>query len=87
MGNERKRSGEYTLGRLRHPVEDRETLLTCPACGGEGKLYKEHRVGQYRIVSCNWCEGAGAVSRRMEQVFRRWRHILAANIKAGTCQH
>jgi len=61
------------------PREERDTLITCPVCGGTGKKEIEGPLGSYRQLECRWCSGHGSVTKRMHLVFVRWLRILNHN--------
>lgn len=81
MGSNRRLSDHKLRVRLSRPEEERQTLLPCPACGGEGRLERPvaNRATQYRMIDCTWCSMLGVVDARMIRLFRRWQRIRRAN--------
>ena len=84
MGSQKRRSSDRLQIRASMPPMERETLLPCPACGGDGKQLTE-TVGTYRMAPCRWCDGKGAVEAKLIAMFRRWLRIKHVNRKAGRC--
>jgi len=66
------------------PVENRDTLMPCPACSGEGKRLVEV-YGRYRQMPCRWCQGNGAVPLIITAAWARWQRIKMTNKIAGRC--
>lgn len=73
------------MARQQRGVEDRETLLPCPACGGEGKKLVERAAGLYKTVKCRWCQMAGVVDKNTMAMFSRWLRLYNVNRLAGRC--
>lgn len=71
--------------RLRLRVGERETLLPCGACKGNGLTMIESATG-YLAKQCRWCKGSGGVDRATMNAHARWLRILAHNQAAGTCK-
>ncbi len=70
--------------RAKLPTKDRDTLLPCLACNGEGQHLTE-KNGSYRQSRCRWCQGIGAVGALMIAAWNRWQRIKLANKLAGRC--
>jgi len=85
MGKLRSDSERIRRARLKLNVDDRDTLLPCPACNGEGKRLVETK-GRYRQWSCSWCNGTGATGALMVKAFRRWLGIANWNRLRNPCQ-
>jgi hypothetical protein len=59
-------------------MNERDTLIPCQACGGEGSRLLEYDNGSYRRISCNWCD-RGFTDKETAGMLRRWQRILKAN--------
>lgn len=80
MGKKRRESDHRLRLRLSKPRKDRETLLPCDACDGNGmRLLPTTQPYKYRRVRCAFCDGTGHVDRHMAAVYARWKSIKAAN--------
>jgi hypothetical protein len=55
--------------RTEQPADQRETLVPCPACGGDGKRIVDDDGSTYRIVGCPWCDGSGSTDSFMIKLF------------------
>jgi transcription elongation factor Elf1 len=91
MGKKKRASTDRHKIRMTKPPEKRDTLLPCPACGGERQRpaqSEESNDTNYaiRFVDCKWCDGNGVVEVGIRKMFRRWIRIYACNIAAGRCQ-
>lgn len=89
MGKLRTDSSSQIEAQSSWPPAERDTLTTCPACGGSGK--KEvpgQQPGQYRYLGCRWCSGYGSVTKKVHLAFLRWLRILNWNrLRGGRCKH
>jgi DnaJ-class molecular chaperone len=79
VGNLRKSSSDRIRIRALQEVDDRETLLPCDACKGQGYSIHEKIDGCYVMKKCKWCQGLGAVVPEMLVAFRRWKNIMKCN--------
>ena len=65
--------------------EERDTLVACHACDGEGTRTTERPDGTYRVMICLWCAGAGCVSKLTHAKYRRWNRIRELARRSGRC--
>lgn len=77
MGTRRRESKSRLLLRITKAIEDRDTLLYCRACGGDGLELLETATG-YRKIPCKWCED-GFVDKVSASLYVRWLRIKAIN--------
>lgn len=74
--------------RMRHwrdeDRSERDTLVTCPACKGNGKVLREDGRS-YRMMPCQWCLGVTGVPRGIQLKFQRWLRIATAAKVRGRC--
>jgi transcription elongation factor Elf1 len=63
---------------------ERDTLVTCPACKGNGKVMLEG-TRSYRLVPCKWCGGVTGVTKDIHAKFRRWMRIAGHAKANGRC--
>jgi len=66
------------LLRLTKSMDDRDTLVPCQACEGEGMRLLEYENGSYRRILCNWCD-RGYTDKETARMFDRWLRILKFN--------
>lgn len=64
--------------------QERETLVTCPACKGSGNKITEFPDGRYAMRPCRWCEGVTGVTKDIHRKFKRWERI--ASFSRGRCK-
>jgi hypothetical protein len=79
MSTKQRESSQRAVTRARLPSAERETLLPCPACEGQGKHLLDGPDGRYSMKRCRWCNGAGFVDHTMFRVFARWLRIYNRN--------
>lgn len=84
MGTQTRKASERAMQRLQVDIEDRETLLPCPACNGEYRHLVETPMGSYKTRTCRWCN-MGMVDKRITGLFTRWLRIYNANRAKGLC--
>jgi hypothetical protein len=65
--------------------QERDTLVTCPACKGSGSNVTERLDGTYTTRKCRWCDGLTGVTKRIVRLFQRWERILAVARLKGRC--
>ena len=85
MGSQTRKSSSRALARVTMPSSERETLIPCPACEGQGKLLLETRDGRYKMRVCRWCDGKCFVDHAMHRVFKRWLRIMNHNRLRNLC--
>ncbi len=83
MGTERTRSIERRAARAKLHQRDRDTLVPCLACDGEGLFGKTASDGRYNLVECRWCFGSKMMDSRMIRNFVRYRRLVRACIDKG----
>jgi DnaJ-class molecular chaperone len=66
-------------------ADERETLLPCGACKGNGLIILDLEDG-YLAKKCRWCNGSGGVDKATMNAHARWLRILAHNQKVGACK-
>lgn len=87
MGKLRSDSERIRAVRAAKESEDRPTLITCPACSGEGKRMLETPEGRYRFGPCPWCSGNGTTTAEMVAGYRRAERIAQwAKLKGRECK-
>ncbi len=85
MGSKRSQSSQNLRIRAKVPNNHRDTLLTCPACDGQGQ-YEICRSGvSYSIIRCRWCDGLGCVEKNIYRMFTRWLRIANYHRLKGQC--
>lgn len=77
MGTRRRESQSNLIVRITKAIDDRDTLLPCPACGGDGLQLVESATG-YRKITCSWCD-SGLTDRITVRMFERWLRIKRVN--------
>lgn len=82
MGKLRRKSED----RLKLDLKERDTLLPCGACMGNGVVVEENANGRYKVKKCIWCNGLGGYTRTMAAAHARWVRILTHNQKVGACK-
>jgi hypothetical protein len=85
MGSQTRKSSGRSLARISIPSTERETLIPCPACEGQGKHLTESKNGRYKMRICRWCDGKCFVDHGMHAVFKRWLRILNYNRLRNRC--
>ena len=85
MESQTKRSSSRALARVFVPSTERETLIPCPACEGQGRHLQEGKQGMYKMRSCRWCDGKCFVDHAMHRLFKRWLRILNYNRLRNAC--
>jgi len=77
VGTRRRESQSRLILRITKAIEDRDTLLPCPACEGEGLQLVESATG-YRKITCRWCDD-GHIDKLTAKMYARWLRIKAVN--------
>lgn len=83
MGTERTRSLERRAARAKLHQRNRETLVPCLGCEGEGMRGRTESDGHYRLVECPWCAGTKMMDARMLRNFIRYRRLVRACLDKG----
>lgn len=61
--------------RMNKAISDRETLMPCQACSGNGYRVADDDHGRYRRFFCKWCDGTGLAAKAVTQMFKRAKRI------------
>jgi DnaJ-class molecular chaperone len=79
VGNLRKKLNSQIQLRSLQDTDERNTLLPCDACTGQGYRVQEKDGRRYTMKPCIWCQGMGAVIPEIAAAFRRWKNIMKCN--------
>lgn len=87
MGRLRSDSDAHIKAQSVWPSEERDTLSTCPVCGGtKVKAVEGPLPGEYKTFPCRWCSGLGSVTKKLQLAFIRWLRIRNHNRLRGRCK-
>ncbi len=70
--------------RMKNPHTEQDTLLSCPACSGNGFKVMVESSTSYSKIMCRWCSGTGGVVRHAYLAFKRIERIYKLNSKKNT---
>jgi hypothetical protein len=87
MGSLRRNSDANIKLQSIWPVEERDTMVTCPVCGGtKVKAIDGLFPSEYILIPCKWCNGLGSVTKKINEIFNRWTRIYSYNKLHGRCK-
>lgn len=72
MGTLRRKSSD----RWKLNIKERDTLMTCNYCNGNGHILHENET-TYKQKICCFCQGFGFVNKEIYRACMRWKKILA----------